>query len=146
MSITWILVANASQAKLYANNGPKKGLELLKELLHPESREKAANLVSDRPGHNQGHGNGHGSYIPATDPKEHEADKFALELARELDEGRTSNAYDRLIITASAPFLGLLNGRLSSQVKGKLAESIEKDYTRLPVKELTSHLESHIFL
>ena len=146
MSTTWILVANASQAKLYTNSGPKKGLELLKELLHPESREKAANLVSDRPGHIQGHGNGHGSYVPATDPKENEADRFALELARELEDGRTSNAYDRLIIAASSPFLGMLNGRLSSQVKGKLAESIEKDYTRLPVKELSGHLESHIFL
>lgn len=146
MSITWILVANASQAKLYANNGPKKGLSLLKELIHPESREKAANLVSDRPGHNQGLGNGHGSYVPATDPKEHEADRFALELARELEDGRTSNAYERLIIAASAPFLGMLNGRLSTQVKGKLAESIEKDYTKLPVKELSGHLESRIYL
>ncbi|NWG87813.1 MAG: host attachment protein [Hydrogenophilaceae bacterium] len=146
MSTTWILVANASQAKLYANRGPKKGLELLKELDHPESREKGSNLVSDRPGHIQGHGNGHGSYVPPTDPKEHEADRFALELAREMEEGRTSNAYDRLIIAASSPFLGMLNGRLSNQVKGKLAESIEKDYTRMPVKELTGYLESHIFL
>ena len=146
MSTTWILVANASQAKIYANHGPKKGLQLIKELEHPESREKAANLVTDRPGHNQGHGNGHGAYVPATDPKAHEADRFALELARELEEGRTSNAYDRLIIAASAPFLGLLNGRLSNQVKSKLAESIEKDYTRLPVKELSGHLESIVFL
>ena len=50
MAITWILVANASQAKLYANTGPKKGLALVKDLKHPESREKAADLVSDRPG------------------------------------------------------------------------------------------------
>jgi hypothetical protein len=31
MAITWILVANASQAKLYANAGPKKGLKLIKD-------------------------------------------------------------------------------------------------------------------
>jgi protein required for attachment to host cells len=49
MSTTWILVANASQAKLYANTGPKKGLKLVKDLKHPESREKASDLVSDRP-------------------------------------------------------------------------------------------------
>ena len=146
MSTTWILVANASQAKLYANHGPKKGLELVKELEHPESREKAANLVSDRPGHMQSAGNGHGAYVPPTDPKTHEAERFAQELAHELEAGRVNNAYDRLIISASANFLGMLNGRLSSQVKTKVSESIEKDYTRLPVKELSGHLESYVFL
>ena len=146
MSTTWILVANASQAKLYANHGPKRGLELVKELDHPESREKAANLVSDRPGHNQGHGGGHGTFVQATDPKEHEADRFALELARELEDGRVSNAYDRLILVSSPAFMGLINNKISTQVKGKLSESIEKDYTRLPVKELSGHLESVVFL
>ena len=30
MAITWILVANASLARLYANLGPKQGLKLIK--------------------------------------------------------------------------------------------------------------------
>ena len=64
MSITWILVANASAAYLYANYGPKKGLQKLKEFRHDASREKGQHLVSDRPGHNKSHGNGCGSYIP----------------------------------------------------------------------------------
>ena len=34
MAITWILVANASLAKLYANLGPNKGLTLVKELIY----------------------------------------------------------------------------------------------------------------
>ena len=59
MAITWILVANASQAKLYANAGPKKGLKLIKDMKHPESREKAADLVSDRPGQLHSPGNSH---------------------------------------------------------------------------------------
>ena len=62
MSITWILVANAAQAKLYANQGPNKGVKLVSEYAHPESREKGSDLVSDRPGHYQGHGNGRGSF------------------------------------------------------------------------------------
>ncbi len=66
MSITWILVANASAAHLYANYGPKKGLHKLKEFEHNASRGKAQDLVSDRPGHYNGHGSGHGSFIPAT--------------------------------------------------------------------------------
>jgi protein required for attachment to host cells len=144
MSVTWIMVANASQAKLFANHGPNKGLQLIKELLHPESREKTSNLVSDRSGANSGPG--HGAFIQATDPKHHEAERFAQEVVRELDEGRVKNAYDRLILVASAPFMGLVNGCLPGQVRSKVSESIDKDYTRLPVKELAGHLEQVVYL
>ena len=144
MSITWIMVANASQAKLFANHGPKKGLQFIKELVHPESREKTSNLVSYRSGSHTG--TGHGAFVQATDPKHHEAERFAQEVTRELDEGRVNNAYDRLILVASAPFMGLVNSRLPELVRSKLSESIDKDYTRLPVKDLAGHLESYVYL
>jgi benzoyl-CoA reductase/2-hydroxyglutaryl-CoA dehydratase subunit BcrC/BadD/HgdB len=85
MSTTWILVSNASTGKLLRNAGPNKGIELVREFFHPQSREKNGDLVSDRPGRNPGAGNGHGSFVPATLPKEHEADVLAIELARELE-------------------------------------------------------------
>ncbi len=56
------------------------------------------------------------------------------------------NEYDRLILVASAPFMGLINHHLPGQVRSKLSESIDKDYTRLPVKELAGHLESYVYL
>jgi protein required for attachment to host cells len=146
MSTTWIVVANASQARVFANHGPKKGLSLLKEFSHPESREKALQLVSDRPGHNQSHGNGHGSYVPASDPKQQEADRFALQIAKELELGRSSNGYEKLIVVASPSFLGLLNSKLSNHVRSRVTQSIEKDYTRATERELTGHLEHCIYL
>lgn len=142
MSITWIMVANASHAKLFANKGPNKGLELLKELAHPQSRDKAAELVSDRVGNFAGSG----SYAQPTDPKEHEAERFALEIAHELEQGRVSNAYEKLVMVTSAHFMGLLNGRITQQVKQRISGSINKDYTHLPVKELSGHLANHVFL
>lgn len=146
MPTTWILVANASRATVFANDGPKKGLRKVKELSHEASREKGSDLVSDRPGHNQGHGNGRGAYVPAMNPKEIEADRFALELARELDAGRTQNAYGRLILVASPHFMGLLNRHVDAHVRQRVSDSIEKDYTRATDKELAGHLESCIFL
>src|SRR5512135_1712540 len=109
MSITWIMVANASHAKLFSNQGPNKGLQLVKELLHPESRERTAELVSDRVGNYAGSG----SYAQATSPKEVEAERFASEIAHELERGRVTNAYEKLILVTSSHFLGLINGRLS---------------------------------
>ena len=144
MPITWIMVANASQAKLFANHGPNKGLQFIKELVHPESREKTSNLVSDRSGSHTG--TGHGAFVQATDPKHHEAERFAQEVTRELDDGRLNNAYDRLILVASSPFMGLVNSRLPELVRSRLSETIDKDYTRLPVKDLAGHLESYVYL
>lgn len=142
MSITWIMVANASHAKLFKNDGPKKGLQLIKELIHPESREKAAELVSDRVGNYAGSG----SYAQPTPPKEVEAERFALEIAQELEHGRVNNAYEKLVLVTSSHFMGLLNGRMSQQVRNKISESINKDYTSLPLKELSGHLEGVVYL
>ncbi|HAG76966.1 MAG TPA: host attachment protein, partial [Thauera sp.] len=93
MAITWILVANASLAKLYANLGPNKGLTLVKELIHPESRQKNAELVTDRSGAMAANGSGGGSMQPQTLPKQHEAKVFAQEIAQELYQGRAKNAF-----------------------------------------------------
>lgn len=145
MAKTWVMVANASQARFFSSTGPKRGLQLIKELAHPESREKTSNLVSDRSGSRSG--TGHGAFIQATDPKHHEAELFAQEITRELAQGLAAdNAYDRLILVASAPFVGLVNHRLPGQVRSRLSESIDKDYTRLPATELTAHLRSRVLL
>ena len=138
------MVANASQAKLFTNDGPKRGLKLIKEFLHPESREKTSNFVSDRSGAYGGAG--HGAVGQPADPKHHEAERFAQEVSKELEVGRLKNAYDRLILVASAPFMGLVNNHLPGQVRSKLSQSIDKDYTRLPVKDLAGHLEGYVFL
>jgi len=146
MTRTWILVANASVATVYCNEGPNKGLTRVKTLEHAASREKGSDLVSDRPGHSQSHGNGHGALVAAKSPKEVEAQRFALELSRKLNQGRTEHAYQRLVLIASPHFMGLLNQQIDPHVRQLVSVSIEKDYTKLPEKELAGHLESHIFL
>jgi len=146
MGTTWILVANASTARIYENKGISKGLKLVSQLDHPESRMKGSELVSDRPGYMQSVGNGHGARQPATDPKQNEAEHFALNLAKTLEQGRGDNRYDRLIVVASNPFLGTLKPRLSGQVQSLVSETIEKDYTKVTDKELAGHLSHCIYL
>lgn len=142
MSVTWVMVANASQAKFFSNTGPQRGLQIIKTLAHPESREKTSNLVSDRSGSRIG--TGHGAFTQATDPKHHEAERFAQEVTRELEHGLANKAYDRLILVASAPFSGLVNHHLPGQVRSRLSESIDKDYTRLPATALTAQIRSRV--
>jgi len=143
---TWILVANASLAKIYANHGPKKGLTLLKETEHPESRQKGSDLVTDRPGHMQGVGNGHGAFQPQTDPKSNAAQHFALELAREFNHGRSTNQFERAILVAPPSFMGLINDKLDGPTASLVSDRFEKDYTKATDRELVGHLESCIYL
>lgn len=146
MTTTWILVANAGEAKLYANTGISKGLEKIADFDHPDSRKKNSDLVTDRSGHMQSSGNGHGARQPATDPKQHEHEIFAREIAHHIELGRTGNQYQRLIIAAEPHFRGLLNNTFSTQVHSLISESLDKDYTKATQKELAGHLEKYIYL
>lgn len=143
---TWILVANASTAKLYANDGPHHGLELVKEFDHPDSRRKNADLSSDRSGAMQMAGNGHGARQPQSTPKENEARHFAQELAGQLHLGRCRNEAHRMILVAPPAFMGLLNATLDDHTEQIVSNRFEKDYTKAPPQELASKLESCIYL
>jgi protein required for attachment to host cells len=145
MTTTWILVSNASTARLYAKESGKRGLTMVKTFEHPESREKASELVSDQPGHYMGQGKGRGAFVEAN-PKEVEMERFALELAKELEAGRTHQAYGRLILVASPHFMGLLKARLSSHVLDLVSDTVEKDYSHDTEKELIKHLEPVILI
>lgn len=143
---TWILVANASRAKLFANLGPNKGLALVKEMEHPESRQKNSDLVSDRAGNMSANGHGRGSPTPHTFPKTHEAQVFAQTLARELNHGRSTNCFKRAIIVAPPSMMGMLNTNLDAVTASMVSDRFEKDYTSSNEKQLASHLEGCIYL
>ena len=145
MTMTWILVANASLAKLYENPGPNKGLKLVKELVHPESRQKNGELVSDRSGAMAGN-SASGSMQPQTLPKQHEAKVFAQEIAQTLYQGRATNAYKRAILIAPPAFMGMLNTAIDGPTAQLVSDRFEKDYTKTTEPELASHLASTIYL
>ncbi|MBD5804189.1 Protein required for attachment to host cells [Azoarcus sp. Aa7] len=146
MAITWILVANASLAKLYANLGPNKGLTLVKELIHPESRQKNSELVTDRAGASPSAGNASGSKQAQTPPKTHEAKVFAQEIAQELYKGRATNAFGRAIVFAPPAFMGMLNSVLDSPTAQLITDRFEKDYTKEPEPVLRERLASCLFV
>ena len=71
----------------------------------------------------------HGAFNEPIDPKDYEQERFAIELAKELDAGRTANSYKNLIIVASPHFHGMLNKHMNEHVAGMVSKHIEKDYT-----------------
>jgi len=144
---TWLLVGNASRARLFETQARPKTLTLLKEYLHPPSREKGEDLASDRPGHFETEVSGmegttHGAFNEPTNPKEFEHTRFAMELAKELNTGRTQNSYNNLIIVASPHFHGLLNQHLNNHVAKMVTTHLNKDYTDLDEPALLGKLRA----
>lgn len=139
MSQTWVLVADACDARIFSY---EKGgeLALIEELSHPESRLKGAAVASDRPGHYQSKGTGHGAFVAGSDPKEYEGERFAHQLAEYLDEGRRHNKYADLILVAAPHFHGVLNKSLNKHVKEMVTQAIEKDYAKVKEHDLAERL------
>ena len=144
MNTTWVLVANASEARLFSAAKIGEEMECLKEFNHPESRERGSDLASDRPGHSQGKGGGHGAMGDPADPKEYEAERFAGELAKELENGRTANAYDRLVVVAAPHFHGLLNTHMKDHTRDLVIGNVEKDLTACENRDLPARLKEYL--
>ena len=141
---TWVLVANASEARIFGTNKIGEAMECMKEFSHPESREKGSELASDRPGHSQSKGTGHGAMVESSDPKEYEADRFAGELAQELEKGRTSHAYRKLVVVAGPHFHGLLNKHMNDHVRTMVVNDIQKDLTSCEPRDLPGRLKEYM--
>jgi len=143
--ITWILVANSAEAKLLTSENLRvvDGLKLLRELQHPNSRKKAADLMSDKPGHYKTDSGVRGSYAKI-DPREVEAEHFAIQLARELKAGWDQNQYKHLVIVTPAHFYGLIGKHLNNHLSDIV--HISKDYTRYPLAKLAESLKEHLFV
>lgn len=154
---TWILVSDASRARLLRAGPQQDGLVQLDAFEHPDSRAHVRDLVSDAQGRkpvgpvpaSPAHGptgvaHGRPGAEPDTDPKEVEAQKFARELAEVLEKGLVDRAYDRLFLIAAPHFLGLLRRAVSTQVEKQIAVTLDKDLTRADLGELAERLEADL--
>ncbi len=133
----YVLVANASEARLFETTRLGHSLKLLREFSHPESREKDLELSADRPGSYKSRDEAHGAMEYPKTRKEVEMEHFALELAHALDH----DGYDQLVIMAPPHFHSLLDQHLKVSTQDKIAYKVEKDYTKVPIHELVSYLE-----
>src|SRR5436309_2445315 len=140
----WLLVANASRARVLEEADEPGRYVHVADLVRPASRQKGTELAHDRPGHIEGPGKGPGSgaYVPRTDPREHEHDVFAHEVAKTLDAGVASGRCAGLVLIASNPFLGRVKAHLGESAQKLVLRTVASDYTRLSERELAQRLTS----
>lgn len=147
MKTQWIVVANASLARLFKRESPAGPLLPVSTMEHPESRAKGSELAGDRPGHEASDFSAGGNrFEPRTDPRRKEHRRFAHEIAERLDQAVARNELGSLALFASDPFLGELKGALSEPVRHRLQAAHDRDLTSLDagaleqrVRELQGH-------
>jgi protein required for attachment to host cells len=145
-TITWIVVADGGQAKVFAHDGPGKGLTPVKDLHFEQEHLKASEIMSDKPGRAfSSAGPGARSSIEySSDPVAVRERKFVEQLAKVLDEKRTEGAFDRLVIAAAPTALGDLRPALTAQVKETVIGEMPKDLTNVPTPKLAAHFDGLI--
>jgi protein required for attachment to host cells len=146
METTWILVGDASRARLFAFEHPLRAWSLLEELEHPEGRERTHDQVSDRQGRSPRRGRGTYSTAmePHSDPSEEGAKHFAQLLAARLEQGHRRDAFRHVVLVAPPHFLGLLRESLSAPVAAQVSASLDKDFTQIAPKELEARLQDAV--
>jgi protein required for attachment to host cells len=142
MKPQWIVVANASIARLFRRDSPTDPLVSLVTLEHPQSRLKGSQLADDRPGHEAtDNSSGGNRYEPRADVRRKEHRHFAREVAEQLDDGLAGNEFDSLWLFVSNPFLGELNAQLSAAVAKKVQLAHATDFTSLTLAEIEHRLQ-----
>ena len=141
MKRQWILLANASHARLLSRDSVAEPLIPVETMEHPESRLKASQLSDDRPGREAtDNSSGGNRYEPRCDVRRKEHQRFAREIAHRLDAGLADGAFSVLWLFASSPFLGELKSQLSDAVNKRVQHALDSDLTALGLSEIEQRL------
>lgn len=139
--VTWIMVAHRAGARLFRSRGPGAPLDLIMTIPHPEGRALDRELGTDKPGRLFKIGSGGRADVGQdTGGTDQIANRFASDLAGILEEGRTHQSFDNLILVAEPKFLGKLRNAITHQTMLKVIATLGKDLGNLPERELPRHL------
>jgi protein required for attachment to host cells len=135
---TWVLVCDASRARVLAFDRAHEPWTVVEDLSHPAGRARSRELVDDKAGRM-----GPGSQ-PRTDPASTEEARFAHRLGGLLERGFDDHRYGDLVLVAPPRFLGLLRTSLTAPVARRVTTTVDKDLTRTDPRELRDRLQGRL--
>lgn len=146
-TVTWVLLADGAQAKVFKHSGPGTGLRPVEDLLFEEEALQARDIMADRPGRSfSSVGSGRSAMEYSSDPVEVREANFVKSVATELDRQYQQSAFSRLIIAAAPTALGTIRGALSKTLKDAVVAEEAKDLTNLPTPALEKHFDKFLVM
>lgn len=136
----WILVANASRARLFSTDERAEKWDLREEFYHEESRQHSVDLLNQEDNPNAGTLRKPSAENAPNGRQSLEHGRFARELSDRLERGLNDHAFERIVIAAPPEFLGLLRKAISPRVQQRLMLDMRADFTQIPVKDLPERI------
>ena len=139
-----VLVADGEHARV-VRFVPGKGLHTEAELTSEFAHKRDQDLASDRPGSSsQDNTWGHDAYTPRHDPHRMAKQRFAYEIAKELNAICGAGSVDKLVLVAPAHVMVDIRHKLSAETAALAVGTIEKDLVKTPDHELWPHLRQWV--
>ncbi len=133
MKKTWVVVAESSRARIFQAESRLKPMKEIEGLAHPESRARVLDINADNAGRAfDSAGQGRHAMENEVDPKKHEAEMFAKQIADHLDKARAKGEFEALIVIAPPEFLGLLRKHVNPVTTKTMAKAVSKNLVREP--------------
>ena len=136
-----VIVADGSRARILLAEHGNSPLTEVQDFVHPESRLREQDLITDLPGRGSDSG-GPGKHTMGQEntARRREVDDFARELSGEIDRLLRKTRLHRIYLVASPKLLGHLRAALSKQCVELIAGEIDKDLVRHDLEAIRSHL------
>ena len=140
-----VAVADASRARILLAEYWDTPLTEYKDLVHPESRLREQDLVSDETGNVYDSG-GHGIHGMGQENAAHkkEVEDFAREVCSEIDNLRKKTDLRRIYLVAPPRFLGQLRAAMNRQCHALIAGEVDKNLVMQDIEAIRSHLPKRI--
>lgn len=134
---TWIVLADAQTLRIAENDGPGKGIygHKVEGLVAPPVTE-----LSDAPGMTNAAVGPNRGGISDPDLKGQAAAAFAEMIVAYLEDALREGAFDRLVLAAAPPMLGVLRQKLSEPLQTVLLADLSKDLNHVTLDALPAHL------
>jgi protein required for attachment to host cells len=146
MPSTWVVVADQSAARIFDAPTATGALEEIESYAHAEGRAHARDLKTDQPGRAfDSVGAGRHGMEPSVLPKEQEAISFARFLNAHLEDARTKNKVERLILVAPPEFLGHLRNTMDKDAKKIVQSDHALNVVRLRPEEIRGRLPERLY-
>ncbi len=142
MPLTWVVVADASRARVLHFKGHVSGLEEIEDFVNPRGRLKARDLNSDKHGsRRKRQAESNPEMGVSEDITDQVDDDFARDLARQLESRCRDQGVEALILAAPPKFLGMLRRHLDAGTGKLIRQTINKDISTLSADQIKAHLD-----
>jgi protein required for attachment to host cells len=138
MPTRWIVVADSSRARIFANSNDDGLIEQIAEFGNPSGRSNDSELASYTPG--EGARPGPRTATQEDSAADHAVKLFSKNVAQYLDKARAERRYDRLYLIAAAGFLGSLREDLTPEVQKLVANELDKNISWFNERDIASYV------